>query len=569
MLVTFFRLSEQERKEHYLAKSTSDIFKRKKLAIGTAHMAVLEDDGTVSAYGDNSRGQCEVAAWRDMQKIAAGDFHTVGLKKDGTVLAAGDNTYGQCNVGEWSGVAELFAERNLTTAFTQDGIMLVAAAKPEEVQSKNGVKRVRAEFNGSLLPEILQYMFEVMESERDIAIVCPLKIWAECCGEDSFLKKLAACRSRSTHNIVALTSSVDASENDVYFRNPAYELNATAEAAEPFFFNEKLFPQMVSKFSNGFSSTPKLVHTYDALQEVFADRMLVLNDLSYEKLRTAVKYIFMRRSGGSFYYSPDLYAAVIWAWYENPGFRDKYAFLRLPANPFRSMRIITDYIGHYNITGIADVIIRQEQAWQVREFLARWQCAEKCPSIIYENNDAQDNHCSAIIEMMIAYKKTMKRHEAILGDAGAAQMNRVMLFFSNPSYTSCYNKVKLPHERFAEEENKTAITQMLGKLREKTEWNSWEEGAMLLLYTLFEQCYRQSKAMCSIDQYNELGKSVFEKALQAMQYCMYRAEDVYGSMDELKLAAKRANQFVMEAQSVLSSGNNKKIRDYVILKGVS
>lgn len=92
---------------------------------------------------------------------------------------------------------------------------------------------------------------------------------------------------------------------------------------------------------------------------------------------------------------------------------------------------------------------------------------------------------------------------------------------------------------------------------------------MLLLYTLFEQCYRQSKAMCSIDQYNELGKSVFEKALQAMQYCMYRAEDVYGSMDELKLAAKRANQFVMEAQSVLSSGNNKKIRDYVILKGVS
>ena len=442
-------------------------------------------------------------------------------------------------------------------------------ANIEERNEPNGVKRVRAEFIGSLLPEILQYMFEVMESERDIAIVCPLKIWAECCGEDSFLKKLAACRSRSTHNIVALTSSVDASENDAYFRNPAYELNATAEAAEPFFFNEKLFPQMVSKFNNGFSSTPKLVHTYDALQEVFADRMLVLNDLSYEKLRTAVKYIFMRRSGGSFYYSPDLYAAVIWAWYENPGFRDKYAFLRLPANPFRSMRIITDYIGRYNITGIADVIIRQEQAWQVREFLARWQCAEKCPSIIYENNNAQDNHCSAIIEMMIAYKKTMKRHEAILGDAGAAQMNRVMLFFSNPSYTSCYNKVKLPHERFAEEENKTAITQMLGKLREKTEWNSWEEGAMLLLYTLFEQCYRQSKAMCSIDQYNELGKSVFEKALQAMQYCMYRAEDVYGSMDELKLAAKRANQFVMEAQSVLSSGNNKKIRDYVILKGVS
>lgn len=120
-------------------------------------------------------------------------------------------------------------------------------ANIEERNEPNGVKRVRAEFNSSLLSEILQYMFEVMESERDIAVVCPLKIWAECCGDDSFLKKLTACRSRSTHNIVVLTSSVDASENDVYFRNPAYELNATAEAAEPFFFNEKLFPHMVSK----------------------------------------------------------------------------------------------------------------------------------------------------------------------------------------------------------------------------------------------------------------------------------------------------------------------------------
>ena len=443
-------------------------------------------------------------------------------------------------------------------------------ADVDERNEENGVKRGHAEFNLAFLPEILQYMFEVMENERDIAVVCPLKIWAECCGEEPFLKKLASCRSHATHNIVVLTSSVDASENDVYFRNPAYELDAPAETASlPFFFNEKLFPYMVSKFNNGFSSTPKLVHTYDALQEVFADRMLVLNDLSYEKLRTAVKYIFMRRSGGNFFYSPDLYAAVIWAWYENPGFKDKYAFLHLPANPFRSMRVITDYIGRYNITGIADVIIRQEQAWQVREFLARWKCPEKCPSIVYENSVSQDNHCSAIVEMIIAYKKTMKRHEAILGDTGAAQMNRIMLFFSNPSYTSCHNKVMLPHKRFAEEENKTVITQMLNKLRDQTEWNSWEEGAMLLLYTLFEQCYRQSKAMCSIDQYNELGRSVFEKALQAMQYCMYRAEDVYGTMDELKLAAKRANQFVMEAQSILSSGNNKKIRDYVILKGVS
>ena len=73
MLVTFFRLSEQERKEHYLAKSTSDIFKRKKLAIGTAHMAVLEDDGTVSAYGttaaDSARSRRGAICKRSRQVI--------------------------------------------------------------------------------------------------------------------------------------------------------------------------------------------------------------------------------------------------------------------------------------------------------------------------------------------------------------------------------------------------------------------------------------------------------------------------------------------------------------------
>jgi|GEM_PF-6696568 len=444
------------------------------------------------------------------------------------------------------------------------------AVHTDERNEPNGVRRVHAEFNRAVLQDCLQYLFGLMETGQDIAVVCPLKIWAECCGEDAFLKRLAACRSRTAHNAVVLTGSVDASENDVYFRNPAYELDAAEKAPAMFFFNEKLFPHMIDKFSNGFSSTPKLVHTYDALQEVFADRMVVLNDLSYEKLRIAVKYIFMRRSEGKYHYPPELYAAVIWAWYENPAFRSKYAsVLRLPDNPFRSMRVITDYIGRYNITTLADQIINMEQAWRVREFLTRWQLREKSPSILYESSTAPDNHCSAIVSMLLAYKRTMKRHVAILGDAGAAQMDRIMLYFCNPAYTSCHNKVKLPHERFAEEDNKAAITQMLDKLRKKEEWNSWEEGAMLLLYTLFEQCCRQSKAMCSIDQYNELGKSVFEKALQAMQYCMYRAEDVCSSVDEWKLAAKRANQFVMEAQSVLSSGNNKKIRDYVILKGVS
>ena len=59
----------------------------------------LRSDGTVVAAGENSKGQCDVGAWRDIVAVCAGVFHTVGLKSDGTVVAVGGGK--SCDVGAW------------------------------------------------------------------------------------------------------------------------------------------------------------------------------------------------------------------------------------------------------------------------------------------------------------------------------------------------------------------------------------------------------------------------------------------------------------------------------------
>lgn len=91
---------------------------------GARHTVLRHADGTVSACGDNSSGQCDVKAWRDITQICAGAYHTVGLRSDGTVAAAGDNTYGQCDVSEWKDIVAIAVSDNDTIGLTAEGTVL-------------------------------------------------------------------------------------------------------------------------------------------------------------------------------------------------------------------------------------------------------------------------------------------------------------------------------------------------------------------------------------------------------------------------------------------------------------
>ena len=63
-----------------------------KMAVGSDHMAVVKVDGTVEAWGDNTKGQCTVPeGLTDVKAVAAGIYDTLALKTDGTVVAWGSN----------------------------------------------------------------------------------------------------------------------------------------------------------------------------------------------------------------------------------------------------------------------------------------------------------------------------------------------------------------------------------------------------------------------------------------------------------------------------------------------
>ena len=132
-VLTFFKLTEQEHRNLLFEKSGS--FFKEYIVAGTAHIAVLNSDGTVTARGDNTYGQCNTHTWKDIIKLSAGYYHTVGLKRDGSVLAVGDNSCGQCNVSTWHSVVDVFSDRNMSAALLSDGKILVSSnAKSEDYE---------------------------------------------------------------------------------------------------------------------------------------------------------------------------------------------------------------------------------------------------------------------------------------------------------------------------------------------------------------------------------------------------------------------------------------------------
>ena len=94
------------------------------IAAGLSHSVGLTRDGEVVATGDNELDQCDVAGWEDIVQISAGYGHTVGLKGDGTVVAAGYNGDGQCNVTKWRNIIAIAAGGWHTVGLKADGTVV-------------------------------------------------------------------------------------------------------------------------------------------------------------------------------------------------------------------------------------------------------------------------------------------------------------------------------------------------------------------------------------------------------------------------------------------------------------
>ncbi len=88
------------------------------------HTVGLRSNGTVTAVGNDDKGQDDVADWMDIVAVATGEYHTVGLRSDGTVVAVGDNDHGQCDVDDWTDIVAVVAGEQHTVGLRSDGTVV-------------------------------------------------------------------------------------------------------------------------------------------------------------------------------------------------------------------------------------------------------------------------------------------------------------------------------------------------------------------------------------------------------------------------------------------------------------
>lgn len=92
----------------------------------------LTEEGTVVAWGGNSKGQCTVPEnLTDVVSVSAASngTHSLALKRDGTVVAWGNNDFGQCNVpGDLGDVVAISGGWRHSTALKADGTVKVWGA---------------------------------------------------------------------------------------------------------------------------------------------------------------------------------------------------------------------------------------------------------------------------------------------------------------------------------------------------------------------------------------------------------------------------------------------------------
>ncbi len=95
------------------------------IAAGGDHTVGLKSNGTVTAVGSNTFGQCNVSRWRGIAAVAASDDYTLGLKSDGTVVLAGIMSH-ESDMESWSGIVAIAAGSNHAVGLKGDGTVVAA-----------------------------------------------------------------------------------------------------------------------------------------------------------------------------------------------------------------------------------------------------------------------------------------------------------------------------------------------------------------------------------------------------------------------------------------------------------
>jgi len=75
-----------------------------KVECGDFHSVAVLEDGTLQAWGDNKKNQCDIPDFGSTKVVGVtcGDAHNIATMERGTLIAWGNNKYGQCTIPKWA-----------------------------------------------------------------------------------------------------------------------------------------------------------------------------------------------------------------------------------------------------------------------------------------------------------------------------------------------------------------------------------------------------------------------------------------------------------------------------------
>jgi len=223
------------------------IVENERLAAGKDFVLVLNEDGTVSARGNNDQGQLNVSEWSEIAQVSAGEAFSAGLKKDGTVVAAGNNRYGQtdiqqltdiieisagaehlaalkadgtvvclgdnsegqCKVSEWTNIVTVSASKSSTLGLTEDGEIVYAGKMDVDVDDFTSWTKIKKLYNGQT---------QVLALSEESKVYCTASSAYNVCQQTETWKDVISVKTSGNHAVALsingrLFSSGDNSSN--------------------------------------------------------------------------------------------------------------------------------------------------------------------------------------------------------------------------------------------------------------------------------------------------------------------------------------------------------------------
>ena len=403
------------------------------------------------------------------------------------------------------------------------------------------------ELSGDELYERLTRILHTMKNNTAVAM--PAELLARLTQQHSELITLISSQMHRRGNVMILTMQPRASETDALFRLPASEIGGAGSVIPAgFLCRSDLFPEIADALS---AQQTYRSERYAAVKEALGSRMLCWNSLTYEDVRNAVRYAYYRHPDWEDCDKCDAYAAILWAWHTDAGFRDRNYQLGCRENPLLKRFILLENLSDSSFrTRLAELVQRDlltEPDLFVRQF-----SEESIPLCIQRAESEQD-----IVSVLTQYRALLRGHEELLDTEDLRCLIEMTEEFRAPELLSVKNASKPAYCKFRDAESRRAFNELFDKLRQKKEWNHWDRGIMYLLYVLFSLCREDAQALCGTDDYHLPYDKVFLKTTEAIRFCMRQsAETPYDH--------EAAARFTQKAAEVFRSKDYNKIRNYPV-----